>query len=477
MADTTYRPIENGFRTQLSQDLAADAAELTIYCVAVPTATIPSGKFLAVVLSAGTVNQEIVKVESIDTINNTMTIASGGRGQNLGNAYSGVVIEHNVGATVTISDDYITLDDYGDCIDSKVDVSGDTMTGQLNFSGTTHAGVKMISLTTAQRLALTAANGMIVYDSDLGMNMQYTSGSWKSIDTGTATPNGSTTVNGTWQGATVAQQGTATATGSTGASLLVQNQFLIKTSSGAGDENKIPVLNSSGQFASGFIPSSDFLLKSTVDAKGDLYAATAADTVTRLPVGTVNNMSLVVDSAQTTGLKYALKSQNISTVTADVSVNNTTTETTLFTVSIPANYLGTTNSIDLKIWFTNLGFRAANDGLTIRLKYGGSTALATGFANVNATAVSALGGLMQMNLAAQGSTASQVAAGVCFGAVSTGENNGAGVTMNKSYGSAIGSPIGVDSTSAQDLVVTAQWSAANASNTFTMSMANITLNA
>lgn len=47
-----------------------------------------------------------------------------------------------------------------------------------------------------------------------------------------------------------------------------------------------------------------FVLQSLADAKGDLIAATAADTWARLAVGS-NNQALVADSAQSTGVKWA----------------------------------------------------------------------------------------------------------------------------------------------------------------------------
>jgi hypothetical protein len=48
----------------------------------------------------------------------------------------------------------------------------------------------------------------------------------------------------------------------------------------------------------------DFIAKAIVDAKGDLIAATAADTVARLAVGTDSHV-LTADSAEATGLKWA----------------------------------------------------------------------------------------------------------------------------------------------------------------------------
>jgi hypothetical protein len=53
-----------------------------------------------------------------------------------------------------------------------------------------------------------------------------------------------------------------------------------------------------------FTNASTGIAKSIVDAKGDLIAATAADTVARLAVGS-NNQVLVADSSTATGLKWA----------------------------------------------------------------------------------------------------------------------------------------------------------------------------
>ena len=50
------------------------------------------------------------------------------------------------------------------------------------------------------------------------------------------------------------------------------------------------------------------VMKTLADAKGDLFAATAADTVTRLPIGATNGHVLTVDSAEATGMKWAVTS-------------------------------------------------------------------------------------------------------------------------------------------------------------------------
>lgn len=138
-------------------------------------------------------------------------------------------------------------------------------------------------------------------------------------------PNGSTLVKGIYQSATVAEQGTATATGSTGARLVPENANLVKTSSGAGDENKIAVLDASGKFADGFqnitaanastlttgVASDaqslhthgNLIAKSVLTAKGDILTATAASTPSVVAVG-ADGTSPLADSTQASGWKW-----------------------------------------------------------------------------------------------------------------------------------------------------------------------------
>ena len=76
------------------------------------------------------------------------------------------------------------------------------------------------------------------------------------------------------------------------------------------------------------------IAKSLVDAKGDLIAATAADTVARLAVGT-NNYVLTADSAEATGLKWAAASSGGMTLIATATPSEATT---ISFTSIPSTY-------------------------------------------------------------------------------------------------------------------------------------------
>ncbi len=78
-------------------------------------------------------------------------------------------------ATGQITQSGVTLDA------TYANVSGDTFTGLIQFSGTTHAGIKLNSLTTTQRDALTPSNGMLIYNSTTGTLQKYQAGSWLEV--------------------------------------------------------------------------------------------------------------------------------------------------------------------------------------------------------------------------------------------------------------------------------------------------------
>lgn len=96
-------------------------------------------------------------------------------------------------------------------------------------------------------------NGMKCYNTAEGAFQGYVGGSWTNEGTST-TPNGSTTVAGKFEEATIAEVGAGTQTGGTGADLVINPTAVVKTSSGAADENHLVALNASGQFNTGFIP-------------------------------------------------------------------------------------------------------------------------------------------------------------------------------------------------------------------------------
>jgi hypothetical protein len=102
------------------------------------------------------------------------------------------------------------------------------------------------NVTTAQRVALTGlANGVIVYDTNLGEHYQYIGGAWSVISSGSTQPNASTTVAGKVEIATSAESIAGTDTGGTGALLSVlpsniaknvQNQANIYGADAGGDD-------------------------------------------------------------------------------------------------------------------------------------------------------------------------------------------------------------------------------------------------
>jgi hypothetical protein len=92
------------------------------------------------------------------------------------------------------------------------------------------------------------------------------------------------------------------------------------------------------------------IAKSIVDAKGDIVAATTADTVARLAVGS-NGTVLTADSAESTGLKWATPSSGGMTLINSGTVTNGT----LSVASISGSYN------HLQLWINN--YKGSNNSV------------------------------------------------------------------------------------------------------------------
>lgn len=100
----------------------------------------------------------------------------------------------------------------------------------------------------------------------------------------------------------------------------------------------------------------NYISKTTVNAKGDILAATADDTITRLAVGT-NDQVLTADSTTATGLKWA-------TPVSNITASSTTTFTNK-TIALGSNTIsGTTAQFNTALTDNDFATLAGSETLT-----------------------------------------------------------------------------------------------------------------
>lgn len=132
-------------------------------------------------------------------------------------------------------------------------------------------------------------------------------------------------------------------------------------SSGGGGHVQTAILGGTGQ---------------TMYTKGDILVAQGPSVLSKLAVGT-DGQVLLANSSVATGVMWGTNtSPKVATFASLVSATQTTTETSIFSVSIPASTLGTSNALRVKMFVDSLSVGAVSDALTFRANYG-STSMAT----------------------------------------------------------------------------------------------------
>lgn len=155
----------------------------------------------------------------------------------------------------------------------------------------------------------------------------------------------------------------------------------------------------------------------------------------------------------------------VQTITTDVTYASSTAENTLVTTSIVGGILSTANVVRVTLHVSSLGVTATNSW-TLRFKYGGTTVASKVFSPTSTA--SGFTGKIEFLLAAAGTTSSQNGSY----ALNLGSTNyvGNGNLVAQMFADSAQGTAAIDSTTAQNLVVTSQHSASSAQDNITVSL-------
>lgn len=155
----------------------------------------------------------------------------------------------------------------------------------------------------------------------------------------------------------------------------------------------------------------------------------------------------------------------VQTITTDVTYASSTAENTLVTTSIVGGILSTANVVRVTLHVSSLGVTATNSW-TLRFKYGGTTVASKVFSPTSTA--SGFTGKIEFLLAAAGTTSSQNGSY----ALNLGSTNyvGNGNLVAQMFADSAQGTAAIDSTTAQNLVVTSQHSNSAAGDNITVSL-------
>jgi len=158
-----------------------------------------------------------------------------------------------------------------------------------------------------------------------------------------------------------------------------------------------------------------------------------------------------------------------TTVTANVALASSTTETTLISTSIAGGVLGTSNAVRAKLYFSALNVSSTSNNVTFRMKYGATTITSPAFAtNATNGAGTGYSGFIEAILYSAGTTTSQEGMMQAVFSTSTfGNNSGTPSGVSSSTFTGVGTATETSS-GALTFAITAQFSNNGANDNLTM---------
>jgi hypothetical protein len=117
-------------------------------------------------------------------------------------------------------------------------------------------------------------------------------------------------------------------------------------------------------------------------AKGDLFAGSAANTYTKLSVGSTNGQVLTVDSTTATGLKWATPAAGAANSSASVATEESTTSTTYANLATSGPAVTVTTGTKALVLLTSMVYKdSAGSNAYASVAVSGATTLAASDAN------------------------------------------------------------------------------------------------
>lgn len=167
---------------------------------------------------------------------------------------------------------------------------------------------------------------------------------------------------------------------------------------------------------------------------------------------------------------YSLLHPVAAPTTAELDINTSTAETTVFSVTVPANTMGTTGAVSMRLFGDCLHNNAAGDTVTIRVKFGGITLFSGSTPFISATGANRQPWYSSIYVFNTGATNAQTMHGEwrAMGANTAAPATGLGGLNNQTDGlfASVSGASTVDTTTNQSFLVSAQWSASSANNSF-----------